>query len=121
MRRHTLRTCALIGLFTVAPGFAPGDTPAPGDTRITERTAAIRPKIDAELASLEALYKDLHTHPELSLMEVRTADRMAKELRAAGFDVTTGVGGTGVVGLLKNGPGPTVLVRTDLDALPVTE
>jgi hippurate hydrolase len=73
------------------------------------------------LANLEALYKDLHTHPELSLMEVRTSAHLADELRKAGFEVTTGVGGHGIVALLKNGPGPTVLIRTDLDALPVTE
>jgi hippurate hydrolase len=85
------------------------------------RTAAIRAAIDAQLPSLEALYKDLHTHPELSLMEVRTAAHVADELRKAGYEVTTGVGGHGVVAILKNGPGPTVMLRTDLDALPVTE
>ncbi|HEY1375863.1 MAG TPA: amidohydrolase [Gemmataceae bacterium] len=91
------------------------------DARLADRTAAIRQAIDAEFPDLEALYKDLHTHPELSLMEVRTAAHVADQLRKAGFDVTTNVGGTGVVGILKNGPGPTVMVRTDLDALPVTE
>jgi len=87
----------------------------------SERTAAITRRLDAELPDLENLYKHLHSHPELSLHEWQTAARMAKELSALGFEVTTGVGGTGVVGLLKNGPGPIVLVRTDLDALPVTE
>ncbi len=72
-------------------------------------------------ASLETLYKYLHTHPELSFEEEQTAARMAKELKSLGFEVTTKVGVTGVVGVLKNGPGPTVLVRTDMDALPVTE
>ena len=78
-------------------------------------------KIDADYASLNALYQDLHRHPELSLMEVQTASRIAAELRAAGFEVTEHFGGTGVVGVLKNGPGPTLMIRTELDALPVAE
>ena len=78
-------------------------------------------KVAAEYPSLEVLYKDLHTHPELSLMEVKTAAKIAGELRAAGFEVTENFGGTGIVGVLKNGPGPTLLIRTDLDALPVAE
>lgn len=79
--------------------------------------AAIRP----ELPSLEALYKHLHANPELSYQEERTAARLAEELRKAGYEVTTGVGGHGVVGVLRNGSGPTVMVRADMDALPVTE
>ena len=77
--------------------------------------------IQPELASLEALYKHLHANPELSLHEKQTSARIAKELEAAGYAVTTGVGGYGVVAVMKNGPGPTVLVRTDLDALPIVE
>ncbi len=84
------------------------------------RRAAAR-KLDADYASLESLYRDLHTHPELSLMEERTAGVMARELRAVGCEVTEKIGGFGVVGVLKNGPGPTVLLRTELDALPVHE
>lgn len=72
-------------------------------------------------APLEELYKQLHANPELSYKEVASAARMAEELRAAGFAVTEKFGGTGVVGVIKNGAGPTVLVRTDLDALPVVE
>lgn len=75
----------------------------------------------ADLEDLEALYEDLHRHPELSMQEARTADIAAERLRAAGFEVTTGVGGTGVVGLLHNGDGPTVMLRADMDALPVPE
>jgi amidohydrolase len=75
----------------------------------------------SNLGELVALYKHLHQHPELSFKEVETSKRIAEELKKAGADVTTGVGILGVVGVLKNGPGPTVLVRTDLDALPVTE
>ncbi len=70
---------------------------------------------------LEALYKDIHSHPELSMQEKRTAGLAAERLRAAGFDVTDRVGGTGVVGLLENGEGPTVMLRADMDALPVRE
>ncbi len=73
------------------------------------------------LDDLEELYKDIHSHPELSLQEKRTASLVAERLKAAGFEVTEGVGGTGVVGLLKNGDGPTVMLRADMDALPVKE
>lgn len=76
---------------------------------------------NSEFVELERLYHHLHANPELSFQEQKTAARIAKELRGAGFDVTTGVGGHGLVGILKNGPGPTLLVRTDLDALPVKE
>ncbi|MEZ5140159.1 MAG: amidohydrolase [Acidimicrobiales bacterium] len=68
-----------------------------------------------------ALYRDLHRHPELGFEERRTAGLVAEHLRAAGFEVEEGVGTTGVVGVLRNGEGPTVLVRADMDALPVTE
>ena len=73
------------------------------------------------LDDLEALYKDIHSHPELSLQEKRTAGLAAERLKGAEFEVTDGVGGTGVVGLLKNGDGPTVMLRADMDALPVKE
>ena len=75
----------------------------------------------ALLPDLEALYKDIHSHPELSMQETRTAGVAAERLRAAGFEVMTGVGKTGVVGLLRNGGGPTVMMRADMDALPVEE
>ena len=78
-------------------------------------------RIDVDYASLQTLYCDLHQHPELSLMEEKTAARFASELRAAGFEVTEHFGGTGVVGVMKNGPGSTLLLRTELDALPVAE
>jgi amidohydrolase len=77
--------------------------------------------LDSLLPNLEALYKDVHSHPELSMQETRTASLAADRLRAAGYDVTTGVGKTGVVGLLRNGDGPTVMLRADMDALPVEE
>jgi hippurate hydrolase len=77
--------------------------------------------LDGLLPDLEALYKDVHSHPELSMQETRTAGLAADRLHAAGYDVTTGVGKTGVVGLLRNGDGPTVMLRADMDALPVEE
>jgi amidohydrolase len=73
------------------------------------------------LPDLESVYKDVHSHPELSMQENRTARIAADRLRAAGYEVTTGVGKTGVVGLLRNGDGPTVMLRADMDALPVKE
>src|SRR5271157_5812877 len=68
------------------------------------------------LPELEALYKDVHSHPELSMQETRTSALAADRLRAVGFEVTAGVGKTGVVGLLRNGDGPTVMLRADMDA-----
>lgn len=70
---------------------------------------------------LEAVYRDLHAHPELGFQEHRTAGIAADHLRSFGYDVTTGLGGTGVLGVLRNGDGPTVLLRADMDALPVEE
>lgn len=77
--------------------------------------------IPALMPDLEALYEDLHAHPELSFAEHRTAGILADRLRALGYDVTAGVGGTGVVATLANGDGPLVLIRADIDALPVKE
>jgi amidohydrolase len=73
------------------------------------------------LPDLERIYTDIHAHPELSMQETRTAGIAADRLRAAGFEVTTGVGKTGVVGLLRNGDGPAIMLRADMDALPVHE
>src|SRR6201993_182295 len=77
--------------------------------------------LDVLLSDLEALYKDVHSHPELSMQETRTAGLAADRLRAAGYEVSTGVGKTGVVVLLRNGEGPTVMLRADMDALPIQE
>src|SRR5579862_8775451 len=77
--------------------------------------------LDGLLPDLETFYKDLHSHPELSMQETRTAGLAADRLRAAGYEVSTGVGKTGVIGLLRNGEGPTVMLRADMDALPVEE
>ena len=77
--------------------------------------------LDTVRADLEDLYRDLHAHPELAFAEHRTAAEVARRVEAAGYEVTTGVGRTGVVGVLRNGFGPTVLLRADMDALPVRE
>jgi hippurate hydrolase len=84
----------------------------------TTPTAA---QIEAIYPAIEALYIDLHKNPELGFQETQTAAKLAAHVKALGFDVTTGVGGTGVVAVMKNGPGPTVMLRTELDALPVEE
>ena len=78
-------------------------------------------QVQQQMPSLMTIYKDLHANPELSFMEVRSAGILATEARKLGFDVTEKVGGTGVVAVMKNGPGPVVLVRADMDGLPVTE
>lgn len=83
--------------------------------------APSKAQIDAVYPQVESLYMELHRNPELSLHEQKTAATIADQLRRLGFDVTTGVGGTGVVGVLKNGEGPTVMIRAELDALPVLE
>ncbi len=77
--------------------------------------------LDGMRAELAEFYKDLHRNPVLSMQEHRTAARAAERLRATGYEVATGVGRTGVVGVLDNGPGPTVMLRADMDALPVRE
>jgi amidohydrolase len=88
---------------------------------MTDPSNTLLANLPGLLPELEALYKDVHAHPELSMQENRTADITAKHLRDNGYEVTTGVGKTGVVGLLRNGEGPTVMLRADMDALPVRE
>lgn len=81
----------------------------------------IRADIAADMSGLMDLYRDLHANPELSFQEVRTAKKLAVEARRLGFEVTEGVGKTGVVAVMKNGPGPVVMLRADMDGLPVVE
>jgi amidohydrolase len=78
-------------------------------------------EVESVYPDAHALYLDLHQNPELSAHEIQTAAKLAGRLRSAGYDVTEHVGGTGVVAILKNGPGPTIMLRTELDALPVEE
>ena len=93
---------------------------------MTAPAMAADPALDAAVradyqANLGSLFDHFHTHPELSGQEVQTAARMAQELRALGYSVTEGVGGTGVVAVLENGPGTTVMIRADMDGLPIEE
>jgi len=110
-RRVATILAILLAARAVPDGLAAADLGASDFDRI----------IGKEYASLDSLYRDLHARPELSLHEQETARRIASELKATGFEVTTGVGGNGVVAVLRNGRGPTVMWRSDLDALPVKE
>jgi hippurate hydrolase len=84
-------------------------------------TTPTQAEVDAIYPDVEALYIDLHRNPELAFQEAQTAAKLASRVKALGFEVTTGVGRTGLVAVMKNGPGPTVMLRTELDALPVEE
>jgi hippurate hydrolase len=83
--------------------------------------ATLSDSIRADMPQLMTLYRDIHAHPELSMQEVRTPALLAPEMRKLGFQVTEHVGKTGVVAVMKNGPGPVLLIRADMDALPVKE
>jgi amidohydrolase len=85
------------------------------------RADALRDSVQAQLPELLTIYRDLHANPELSFQETATSAKLAAQVRKLGFEVTTGVGKTGVVAVLRNGPGPVLLIRTDMDALPVVE
>jgi len=102
-------------LSTAAALTALGLAASPG------HAAANSEEINAAFSQAYSLYKDLHAHPELSGNEVHTAAKLAAQLRSSGYTVTEHVGGTGVVAILKNGAGPTILFRTEMDALPVEE
>ena len=91
----------------------------------TDQIKALNSKMDgaleAMLPEMEEIYKDIHSHPELSMQENRTAQIAADYLKKYNWEVTTGIGGTGVVGVLKNREGATVMLRADMDGLPITE
>jgi hippurate hydrolase len=88
---------------------------------VNKLKAAIETSVESDYPKLDALYKDIHAHPETAFQEVKTAAKLAAEMRALGFDVTEGVGKTGLVAIYRNGDGPTIMVRTELDALPMEE
>jgi amidohydrolase len=96
----------------LAPLFV-GTVPAAADP--------LADQVKQDLPALMTLYRDLHANPELSMQEVKTSAKLAAEARKLGFEVTTGVGRTGVVAVMRNGPGPVLLMRSDMDALPVIE
>jgi len=108
----SLLVVALLGLLPSA--VASADPPGGASPQVKQW-------VDEQIEPLVEIYRDFHAHPEVSLEEEETAKRLAGLLKSAGFEVTTGVGGHGVVAILANGEGPTVMLRTDLDALPVTE
>src|ERR1700704_5421103 len=85
------------------------------------QNSSLNKEVDAIYAQAHALYLDLHENPELSSHETQTAAKLASRLRSLGYDITEHVGGTGVGAMLRNGSGPTVMLRTELDALPVEE
>ncbi|MBJ6801450.1 amidohydrolase [Geomonas propionica] len=91
------------------------------NTKTATASDLVLKNLDRLTPDIEAFYKDVHAHPELSMQETRTAALAADWLVRAGYEVTTGVGKTGVVGLLRNGEGPTVMLRADMDALPIEE
>jgi amidohydrolase len=95
--------------------------PAHAELDVARLKAAIEASVEADYPKLDALYKDIHAHPELAFEEMKTAARLAAEMRALGFEVTEKVGKTGLVAIYKNGDGPTIMVRTELDALPMEE
>ena len=103
---------SLLSLAALAQNAA--QNTAPLKTQVASRVGAMYPWLDAT-------YKDLHAHPEIAFQETRTAGKLAAEMRKLGFTVTEKVGKTGIVAVLKNGAGPTVLVRTELDGLPMEE
>jgi amidohydrolase len=116
-RRAYLLALTLAGFAPVAL-HAEDTKPAGSNKALAED---VRKLVADDFPRLETFYKDLHTHPELSNHEVRTSAKLSKEMKDLGFEVTEKVGGNGVVAVFTNGKGPTILVRTDMDALPVTE
>ena len=95
--------------------------PAHAEMDVARLKAAIETSFEADYPRLDALYRDLHANPELAFQEVKTAAKLAAEMRALGFEVTEKVGTTGLVAIYRNGDGPTIMVRTELDALPMEE
>ena len=101
--------------------FAASLLPAHAELDVVSLKKAIETSLASDYPKLDALYKELHAHPELAFQEVKTAARLAAEMRALGFDVTENVGKTGLVAIYRNGDGPTIMVRTELDGLPMEE
>ena len=96
-------------------------SPAHAEIDAISLKAAIEASVESDYPKLDALYKEIHAHPEIAFEEVKTAARLAAEMRALGFEVTEKVGKTGLVAIYRNGDGPTIMVRTELDALPMEE
>ena len=101
--------------------FAASLLPANAELDVISLKKAIETSIASDYPKLDVLYKEIHAHPELAFQEVKTAARLAAEMRALGFEVTENVGRTGLVAIYRNGDGPTIMVRTELDGLPMEE
>src|ERR1700752_1680045 len=95
--------------------------PAHAELDVAKLKQGIETSFESDYPKLDALYKDIHAHPEIAFQEVKTAAKLAAEMRAIGFDVTEQVGTTGLVALYKTGDGPTIVLRTELDPLPMEE
>src|SRR5688500_13946652 len=104
---RALAVTAVIAVLSI--GAAPG------------RTESLADAIAGDYPYLESLFRHLHANPELSMQEFKTSDRLARELKELGFSVTRNIGKTGLVGTLRNGDGPALLIRADMDGLPVLE
>ena len=113
MKHHTVKRVHIAALILIT-----GITATAAGQDLNE---IIRKEASTSAATAEVMYRDLHQTPELSLMEFKTAAKMAEALNQLGFEVTTGVGGNGVVGVYRNGNGPVIMLRTDMDGLPVRE
>ncbi|HZN32692.1 MAG TPA: M20/M25/M40 family metallo-hydrolase, partial [Pirellulaceae bacterium] len=118
---RVLSRSGVIAAAALAAAFIPA-APLRADERaeadLARKVAAL---VDADEKRLLDIFLDLHRHPELGFQEVRTAALVAQELKQLGYETHTGIGKTGVVGILKNGPGPVIMFRSDMDALPVLE
>ncbi len=114
MNRFVRSLAAFVALFAAL-------LPAHAELDAIALKKAIETSIASDYPKLDALYKELHAHPELAFQEVKTAARLAAEMRALGFEVTENVGKTGLVAIYRNGDGPTIMVRTELDGLPMEE
>ena len=114
MNIRPLARCSLVAI-CLAVGWPVGAAD------LATQKADIARSLDAQYARIDALYKDIHAHPEIAFQEEKTAAKLAAEMRTLGFEVTEQVGRTGLVAIYKNGDGPIIMVRTELDALPMEE
>jgi amidohydrolase len=119
--RPTCTAAALMLATMLTTSHTAAQTATPAAPPAEKFKADVGGLITAMYPALDAVYKDIHANPELAFQEVRTAAKLAGEMRAAGFEVTEKIGKTGVVAMFKNGAGPTVMVRTELDGLPMEE
>lgn len=117
--RHAFKLIMAAATLSSAATAQTGAAPAPASP--VPQAQGIAAQIDRDMSDLMTLYRDLHAHPELSEQETATAAKLARRLKAMKFEVTEKVGGTGVVAVMKNGEGPVLLIRADMDGLPVTE